>query len=145
MCSAASTAIVVGNRHNSHDAVKFFFTAVFHCLENLFAWKLNLEINILSDRLVHEFFQLRNRFHRNFTAEIHRDVIRIHVESNVFKFIFLMNEAGENMLASMILHIVKTAFPIDFPNHCRPNFQRLVYIVNNLWTDPFYKNNLSFS
>lgn len=39
------------------------------------------------------------------------------MESDVFKFIFLMNEAGENMLAGMILHIVKTAVPVELSSN----------------------------
>ena len=117
MRPAAGTAIAAGNRHNPHHSVQFFFAAVFHCLKDFFTRKFNLQINVLSDGLIHQFFQLGDRFHRNFSAEINGNIIRIHMESDVFKFIFLMNEARENMFAGMILHIVKTAVPVELSSN----------------------------
>ena len=86
---------------------------------------------ILIDVQVGELFNLHKFIPRNVGVEVDRDDVRAHVEADVVAVEALADEARADVLARMLLHVVKAARPVDLAGDALSHLEGLVAKVRD--------------
>lgn len=108
-----------------------FFAAVLDLVELRAAIELDVDGVILIDVQVGELFNLHKFIPRNVGVEVDRDDVCAHVEADVVAVEALADEARADVLARMLLHVVKAARPVDLAGDALSHFEGLVAKVRD--------------
>mgnify|MGYP003009845852 CR=1 FL=1 len=129
--AAAGAAVRAGEGDDAHVALERLFAAVLDLVELRAAIELDVDGVILIDVQVGELFNLHKFIPRNVGVEVDRDDVRAHVEADVVAVEALADEARADVLARMLLHVVKAARPVDLAGDALSHFKGLVTKVRD--------------
>ena len=129
--AAAGAAVRAGEGDDAHVALERLFAAVVDLVELRAAIELDVDGVILIDVQVGELFNLHKFIPRNVGVEVDRDDVRAHVEADVVAVEALADEARADVLARMLLHVVKAARPVDLAGDALSHFKGLVTKVRD--------------
>ena len=80
---------------------------------------------------IYKSFRMGHHFSGQFSVQVDRGGIFPHVKAYIVEAVFPQDDAGENMFATVGLHMRKTDVPVDRAIHNRTNFQCSVTVVGD--------------
>ena len=126
MRSAAGAQVGLSELHQPHRTGQLLLAAVGQAFQVLRLRIPDLYREIRPDRFVRRALDLRKLFLRQFPAEIDSDDLASHMKPDVFIAKARVDNAGNQMLARMLLRQVKAARPVDAAEDLAARLQRRI-------------------
>ena len=119
MSSTAGANIRPFKFDNSYHAAQLFLAPVLQTDKFFFIRKKYMGFLIIIDNPIRFFFYFQGLIHRKTSVEINRHCFFGHMKSHIIKTESLMHQSGIDMFSRMVLHVIKTTFPVDGPMNFR--------------------------
>ena len=132
MRRAAGTDVDVFDLYDAHIFRELKLAAVLKRFEHFLGRKRRRDLVVCGNGVICLALDLGKLLFGELAVKIYRNNVAAHVEADIVVPIFLMHEARYNMLAGVILHPAKARFPVDGAVVAAFDFERLVYIMQNL-------------
>ena len=117
MKSAAGTCVRTRKTGDPHVTLQFFFTSVFKFFQ-LFSCRIKCNKRVVfPDITVCFFFYLKDLLITYTGAVIDRYDILTHMKANIITVKSAADHSAYDMLAGMLLHVIKPALPVDLSMH----------------------------
>ena len=124
MGTTAGTAVRLRKFHNADLAGELLLAPVVQSRQLLGGGVENLRLPVRPDSLVGQPFRLQGLLPGNFHVVVDGNGLRPQVEAHIITVIQAAEDAAEDMLPGVLLHVVKAAVPVQEPGDHRPRLHR---------------------
>ena len=131
MGAAAGAAVRPGEGDDAHLTGEFLLAAVVQLRQLLRQGAGDLHRPVRPDGLVSQSFRLQGLVPGDVGVVVDGHRLRPQVEAHIVAVKFFAQDAGDDVLSGVLLHMVKPADPVDGSHHHRAGFHRTVAGVEN--------------
>ena len=132
MGAAAGTYIFAAEFHDPHRPGQLLLGAVFY-IGKLFGRGVpGFHRDVPADDLIGSAFDLHQIFPGDRAIQIDGHQMAAHVKAHIMIAKLLIDLSHDQMLAGVLLHVVKTPLPVDGAGHFRTYFQRGIAQVEDV-------------
>ena len=131
MGAAAGAAVRPGEGHDPHLAGKRFLAAVVQTGQRIRRGEGDVHRSVLPDHLIGGLFRGHDLFPGQLGIVVDGHRVGPQVETHVVTVVQRAQQAGENVLPGVLLHVVEPAGPVNGPRHLGADLPRAVTGVEN--------------